>query len=510
MKKSGYFAIALFATSLSFAQNDIDALRYSQIGVGGNARFTSMGGAFGALGANLSCLSYNPAGIGIYRKGEMNITPGVNFNSISSSYNGTNTKDFTPSLVFNGFGIAGSWDSKQNEDVRHSLGVSLNQLQNFNSSTSVQGRSKGSSIMNDILANANGYSVDNLDPSYSGMAYSTYLLDYDSTAAKYYGYIDPKQDLLQEKKIVRSGKMNELAIGYTYGYKDKLYLGASLGIPIISYSHNSEYTESDDKDSLRIYKDASNNIHDTYSYPVNYYSNTENNGLLGGFKSVTYNEVYKTTGRGYNLKLGAIYRVNDFIRVGANYQTPTVLNLTDVYSYSMTTSWDGGDVLSASYPDNGGIYRYKIITPMRYGASLGFIYKKILCVGLDYEGVNYSQASITSSQPTEFTGVNKTISTKYTQATNLRAGAEVNLEGVFFRLGYAMYGSPFGDTFSGKFVRNSYSGGVGFRNRNWSFDVGVVKTIASEDYYMFNSKYVNASNLSISGTNFVFTIGCKF
>lgn len=509
MKKSGYFAIAiLFATSLSFSQNDIDALRYSQIGVGGNARFISMGGAFGALGANLSCLSYNPAGIGIYRKGEMNITPGVNFNSVRSSYNGTDNKDFTPSLVFNGFGIAGSWDSKQNEEVRHSLGVSLNQLQNFNSSTSIQGRGKGSSIMNDILANANGYTIPNLDPSYSGLAYSTYLLD--TINGNYYGFIDPKQDMLQTKKIVRSGKMNELAIGYTYGYKDKLYLGASLGIPIVSYSHNSSFTESDDKDSLRIYKDASNNIQSTYSYPVWVYNNMDNNGLLGGFKSMTYNEVYKTTGRGYNLKLGAIYRVNDFIRIGANYQTPTVLNLTDVYSYSMTTSFDGGDVISASYPENGGIYRYKIITPMRYGASLGFIYKKVLAVGLDYEGVNYSQASITSSQPTEFSGVNKTISTKYTQASNLRAGAEVNIQGVFVRAGYAMYGSPFGNTFSGKFVRTSYSGGIGFRNKNWAFDMGIVKTTTSEDYYMYNSKFVNKTDLLISGTNFVFTVGCKF
>ncbi|MBK7668088.1 MAG: hypothetical protein IPJ32_12590 [Sphingobacteriaceae bacterium] len=86
----------------------MDALRYSQTGVGGTARFISMGGAFGALGGNTSCLSYNPAGIGIYRKGELNITPGVNFSSVKSSYNGSETKDFTPALFLNGFGIAGS------------------------------------------------------------------------------------------------------------------------------------------------------------------------------------------------------------------------------------------------------------------------------------------------------------------------------------------------------------------------------------------------------------------
>ena len=190
------------------------------------------------------------------------------------------------------------------------------------------------------------------------MAYSTYLLDTlnsSPTTFNYYGFIDPKADLKQSKTIARSGKMNEVAIGYTYSYKDKLYLGASLGIPVVNYIHNSVYTESDDKDSLRIYKGASNQIYDTYSYPIKYYNNAANTGLLGGFKSVTYNEVYKTTGRGYNLKLGTIYRVNEFIRIGANYQTPSVLNLTDVYSYSMTTTFDGGDVIPASYPENGGV-----------------------------------------------------------------------------------------------------------------------------------------------------------
>ncbi|MBK7668821.1 MAG: hypothetical protein IPJ32_16685 [Sphingobacteriaceae bacterium] len=102
------------------------------------------------------------------------------------------------------------------------------------------------------MNNADGASIANLDPSYSGLAYSTYLLD--TINGSYYGFIDPKQNMLQTKNIIRSGKMNEMAIGYAYTFKDKLYLGASLGIPIVSYNHNSSYTESDDKDSLRIYR----------------------------------------------------------------------------------------------------------------------------------------------------------------------------------------------------------------------------------------------------------------
>ena len=507
--KSGYFAIAImFASVLSFSQNDLDALRYSQTGVGGTARFIGMGGAFGALGGNTSCLSYNPAGIGIYRKGEMNITPGVNFASVNSKYNGKETRDFTPSVVLNGFGIAGSWDAHDNPEVRHSLGLALNQLQNFNYNTSITGRASGNSIMQDILDNADGYSIGNLDPSYAGLAFKTYLLD--TMNGKYYGFIDPKKDMAQSKTINRSGRMNEMAIGYNYTFKDKLYLGVGLGIPFVNYNHNSEFTESDDKDSLRIYYSGSTLV-STYSYPVwSYNSVTGTSGILGGFKSMTYNEVYKTTGRGYNLKLGAIYRVNDYLRIGANYQTPTVLNLTDTYSYSMTTTFDGGDEIPASYPENGGVYRYKIITPMRYGLSLGFVYKKLLCIGIDYESVNYGQSIITSGDANYFSNVNKTISAKYGQTSNLRVGAEVNIQNIFIRTGYAMYGSPFGNTFTGKFTRSSYSGGLGFRNKNWAFDVALVKTVYQEDYFMYSSKYVNKTDIAFSGTNFVFTVGLKF
>ncbi|MBK7668089.1 MAG: hypothetical protein IPJ32_12595 [Sphingobacteriaceae bacterium] len=145
----------------------------------------------------------------------------------------------------------------------------------------------------------------------------------------------------------------------------------------MSYNHNSSYTESDDKDSLRIYRDASNNIQSTYSYPVWAYDNFDNNGLLGGFKSMTYNEVYKTTGRGYNLKLGAIYRVNEFLRLGANYQTPTVLNLTDLYSYSMTTVFDGGDDVSASYPEKTVVFINKLLRQCVTARVSDLFYRKL-------------------------------------------------------------------------------------------------------------------------------------
>src|SRR4051794_37454461 len=72
----------------SYSQNDLDAIRYSRIGVGGSSRFISMGGAFGAIGADLGCAAYNPAGLGIYRKGDISFAWGLRItNNTGSIYN---------------------------------------------------------------------------------------------------------------------------------------------------------------------------------------------------------------------------------------------------------------------------------------------------------------------------------------------------------------------------------------------------------------------------------------
>ena len=59
------------------AQTDLDAFRYSQYSLTGTARFTSMGGAFTAVGGDFSSLSQNPAGMAIYRRSELTFTPSI-------------------------------------------------------------------------------------------------------------------------------------------------------------------------------------------------------------------------------------------------------------------------------------------------------------------------------------------------------------------------------------------------------------------------------------------------
>ena len=229
-------ALSLLSVSL-ISQNDIDAVRYSQTFFGGTSRSKAMAGSFGALGADGSCMGTNPAGIGLYKKGDINISAGLKFFSVDATHNGTSNKNFKASVPFDGLTLVGAWDSKVQPDNHHALGLSCNQIANFNSNTTIEGRANFKSIANDFLFSANGKALSNLDNTYSGMAYDNYVIDrYDTINNKYASLINPNYDLLQSKTIETTGKINEWNINYAYGYKDKLYMGVSLGIPMITYN----------------------------------------------------------------------------------------------------------------------------------------------------------------------------------------------------------------------------------------------------------------------------------
>ena len=91
IKSGTYFLFLVLFTVLyqnTTAQSESDALRYGRYYYTGTARYAAMGGAFGALGADISNLSNNPAGLGMFRKNQITLTPGVSINSSKSIFSG--------------------------------------------------------------------------------------------------------------------------------------------------------------------------------------------------------------------------------------------------------------------------------------------------------------------------------------------------------------------------------------------------------------------------------------
>src|SRR3954468_9976 len=99
------------------AQNDIDAMRYSQLTFGGTARFASMAGSMGALGGDISTLSFNPAGIAIFKKTELTITPSLFSQRTSSLYNGVNSSDYKLNFNLGNIGMVATHNIDQTKNT---------------------------------------------------------------------------------------------------------------------------------------------------------------------------------------------------------------------------------------------------------------------------------------------------------------------------------------------------------------------------------------------------------
>ncbi len=491
------------------AQNDLDALRYSRGGIGGTSRFVAMGGAFGAVGADLSAAAYNPAGLGVFRKGEVSFSGGIRLTGNEATIHNRKTSVPDARFVFNNFGFSMAFKPARDPDSRHVIAFSNTQVFNFFNSTRMSGYTNSSSIAKDMLtlANEQGHPND-LNYNYEGLGFETFLLD--TVDNRFISLLDTKRSVSQTRDLVTTGRMNDQNFSYAYSHKDKFYFGGSLGIPRITYESTTTHYEVDDKDSMQINFSQGSYTHtykDSMPYLNSYYSS------LGGFNSLTYTEYFKTTGTGFNVKLGGIMRVNDLVRVGLYYHTPTVYRLADVYYNELSVTFDQNKSTaetSANPVEGVGEFNYRVITPGRAGANVAVVLAKKAVIALDYEMVNYSRAQLGSTNISDFAAVNNLIKSKYTSGHNMRLGAEYNFQPLMVRAGYAMYGSPFGDVFSGEFVRHSISAGLGFRTgRSFYMDMAWVSFISEENYYPFTTLNTRAS-LNYSNTMISLTGGFKF
>jgi hypothetical protein len=520
MIKKLFALVTIFVSSVAFAQNDIDAMRYSQTSSYGDARFMAMGGAFGSLGANISCMNFNPAGIAMYRKGELVVTPGIQFQAADATHYGTSASDFSTKVSLSNIGFVAAWNQqpmsmrtttanyqpyngdrygpgsnrpnqlpaqpKQNSNEitdRWAFGIDFNRVADFNYHTTLNGYvPASSSIMNSMANTANGHYPGDLNQFYEGLGYNTYLINpvSSSDSSHYTGAANSNTMLQQQKSIQSSGRVGELAIALAHSFNDKFYVGGSVGVPFVKYNYQSTLTESDYKHTDTV------------------------------FNSLTYQENLVTSGVGINGKLGAIYRFNSGVKVGLYGQTATDYKLTDNYQNTMTSAFNGNYTqYNTTSTSPAGTYSYKFHTPGKAGASVSYVFKKLLAFSVDGEYVNYGGARYPDN--ITFFDVNNTIKQKYTGTANIKAGVELNVRPVVIRAGFGSYGSPFGDVLTGKFVRNAFSGGIGFRGtHNVYLDLGFVYTKWAEKYYVIDPMYVQASNINYSTLYITATLGIKF
>lgn len=479
--KNIYFAIAFSIGSIIMvnAQNEVDALRYSNQNLTGTARYSAMGGAFGSLGGEFSSLSSNPAGIGMYQFSEITFTPLLHLNTTKSYYNNSQLSSYNSKSSIGNIGAVFTIPKKNSEWRRINIGIGWNQLADYDNKIKIKGVNSTSSIVDNIIAITNetltGELINGEGNAYSQMAWNTYLIDplFDNNGLVDGEYIsnlssNPKE---QSKVTTSIGGMHELVFALGGSYQEKLYIGATIGMPTINYYEYSEYTE------LEI-SDTTNNLR----------------GML-------FSEEISAYGTGYNIKVGAIYRLSEKIKIGGSLHTPTFFNIEEDYNTSITTFFKDSTLdYSMGYLRP---FNYDLITPLKANISASTILNNLL-VSVEYELIDYSKAKYLNS---DFENENLTISNIYQKTQNIKIGAEISIKPFVLRTGYSKYGSPF---VWKDFSRENFSYGIGINNGAYFIDVAYILSQQKDENLLYSEEYIDPINLVKTHHNLLFTLGFRY
>ena len=142
MKRLLFSMAILFGFGTLKAQVPADALRFSAYEVLGTARNVGIGGGIGALGADFSVLSTNPAGLASYRRSEFTVTPSLYLDNTEATLDGSNPNVQKNKFAFNlnNLGFVFSRQGRNPNWRTTNLGIGINRIANFQTKFDVSGR----------------------------------------------------------------------------------------------------------------------------------------------------------------------------------------------------------------------------------------------------------------------------------------------------------------------------------------------------------------------------------
>ena len=469
----------------TFAQTEADVLRYSQLNYTGTARYNAMGGAFNSLGADISVMSTNPAGIAQYSKNEFSFTAGVSDYRSESTFENTVRKDNFGNFNFPNVGFVGVY--KLDGDIKSiSLGIAHNKLNTFRTRQTVEGvNSLGYSILDQWATEANSVGLENIDNNdhhYTlKQAFNTYLVDTTGPNGSFNAVLKNGETTNHQRFTEEKGYQGETAFSVAINTRHNLLLGASIGVPYISYNSTTSHYE-------RAESDQSN---------------------LDDF---TWNKTSRTEGYGVNGKFGFIFTPSSYFRIGASIHTATYYELTDEFSTNTVANYMNGfqENNRITSTSDVGIINYALKTPGRYQAGISSVLGKFAIVSLEVNGIDYSRMRIKplgNTRRDEFDLDNQKIREDYQFAMTYRAGLELRSGHFTLRGGYVIEDSPYKDNNN---KAQTFSTGLGFRSDAFSFDLAYSKKIYSDTYYMYEPEFINSTTNDVNHNYFTMTLGFRY
>lgn len=369
--KIQYYLLAATLFSLPVAaQETYENANLTSTDLNGTARYVGMGGAMEALGADVSTIGSNPAGIGLFRRSQLSVSGGLLMQSNGKEYgDGKKTNASFDQIGFV-YTTRASRGSNLNFGFNYTKGKNFDFLLNASGKLG-NGSQNNQSYLKHVLGSENygGFDVRKKDDAYIGFAspqanfvswtwnqldylYFNTLLPDATTAGKFNNY------------LADSYTFDKASTGYVGNYdfnisgsiQDQFYLGLTFGLKDVHYDSESRYNER----------------------------------LSNGVGDVSVLDIRRITGTGFDITAGIIVRpiASSPFRIGAYVKTPTWYDLTtsNVTRIDRNTN-TGGKNDWGEVPNS---YDYKLWTPWKFGLSLGHTVGNYLALGLTYEFEDHS------------------------------------------------------------------------------------------------------------------------
>ena len=516
MKKSFFFLLLSFCVQTN-AQTLSDALRYGQNSIVGSARYTAMGGAFGAVGGDFSAFDINPAGSSVF--GFSEIGGSLNFISTTNAatYFGNTIDENANDLTIGHLGAVfvlndesgGNWS-------KLSIGFNYNKSVNYDNSFTAEGTNPNNGIDQYFLFYAQGKylsDISQLDgesfneayndigereglgyPAQQGLfGYEGYVINpiplagsNDPTDANIRDYSSNTQagtrGYTHQYAHTSLGQSKRYTINISGVFKEKFYLGFNINHFNIEYSELINFRE--------------------YNY-----------GSQSGLRGLNFENELITIGRGNSFQLGAIYKFDQNLRFGISLESPTYYRLSDRVRQSLVTEVvdANGAFTQTLDPTASGIEtffpEYQYNSPGSIRGSVAYIYKDKAVLSLDYSVRDFSSAKFIPKDDAFFRSLNQQIGQEFQSSQQLQLGGEYRLNPfISLRAGY------WAQTASKIILDNQLeiiSAGAGFNFGASNLDVALQMRNTTDKQALFSNGLTDRIGLDRDDFNLVFTYRLK-
>lgn len=474
---------------------------FSRTKPGGSARIQGAGGAQIALGGDYSSALSNPAGLGMYNRSEVSITPAYSTFNANSLYFGSENNADKTKLNIPGLSLVFHMPSNKGSYVGGSFALTFSRINDFNGEILYNGvNQQNTSIIDYFIDDAAFGTVAQFNEggalynSPTGLAYHNYLigpqtlLDPPGPEDEYFS--DVTSIPFQQEEIRTKGASNQWSLSYGGNYNDMIFFGGGIGITTIRYKSEKFFTEDFQGDPY--------------------------------LNNLALQEVLDIRGTGINATLGVIVRPVNFFQVGASITTPTFYQMSETYNAELSTSWknfdyfgDGQVILNNESAATDIVTSdYTLTTPLKFSTGIAFITKRGYIAG-DVEFVNPSKTKYDSeTSGISYAPENAAIRETFKAVTNFRLGGEFRHNIFRVRAGYAIQGNTFSDDIDLDNQINTISAGVGIRTSKYFVDLAWIQSSSDAIYNPYSFVVYDLPtpevDLEHKVTNVMLTLGMTF